>query len=289
MSAKPSVVLRVASVERSANFWTQLPGFQEGHAHHSASLTEVLDADGDLLLFAGHDAGDVSDLVGARANTAKEGELFIYRSEDPDAVRRVLAAGGHEVPDVHEKPWGDRTLQITDPDGYRLRFVQVADLSFDEILNLYTSVPGRLATLLSEIGEPGLEVMDTKSAWNVRAIGHHVCDGDVLWSGALMAALMNSGCSYQHDWYTSDQACLDTLAYASRPLNGASDSFTAYRRSVAELLRSIPDAADRHVLFQNHYRDERRKLTVLDIIRRRTVHSMEHIEEMREIVLQASA
>jgi uncharacterized glyoxalase superfamily protein PhnB len=108
-----SAYLSVANVAASVAFLEQTFGFSRG--------VTLPDGDGQLRYAEMRHGGSVVILVRKGDETAATGgaaALYTYVN-DVDAASTRARDAGAGVGDAEDKPWGDRTAVVTDPDGYR--------------------------------------------------------------------------------------------------------------------------------------------------------------------------
>ena len=59
--------------------------------------------------------------------------LYVYVDDVDAHYARVVAAGGRVVMELADRPWGDRTYQVTDLEGHQWIFAQhVADVELEQ-------------------------------------------------------------------------------------------------------------------------------------------------------------
>jgi uncharacterized glyoxalase superfamily protein PhnB len=105
--------LAVANVGATVEFLQRALGFTPG-----VTLT---DADGQLRYAEMRHGDSVVMLIRQGDQAAASGgaaALYAYVPDVDDALMRARAAGAG-VSDAEERPWGDRTAVVVDPDGYR--------------------------------------------------------------------------------------------------------------------------------------------------------------------------
>jgi uncharacterized damage-inducible protein DinB len=56
------------------------------------------------------------------------------------------------------------------------------DLSRDELITLYASLPERLAAAVNGLSDDQLNLTGGPDEWSVRQIIHHLADGQAVWS-----------------------------------------------------------------------------------------------------------
>lgn len=92
-------------------------------------------------------------------------------------------------------------------------------------------------------------------------------------------ALLRDGFEYQHNMWLQDESSA-ALAYATRELAPSLALFRAQRGHVCQLLADIPNALRHHIVFA--WRDERRPVTVADVVNMQIGHLTAHLAEITE-------
>lgn len=273
------MALRVSDLDRTRNFCVDVLGFAETPSETDTGVATVLDLEGDPMLLVGPTTDDLSRLLAPRHAVFNHGETLVFRHHDLVAYKRELEARGADGLALTTTSWGDTTLAVALPDGYQFKFADKAQLSDEQVIDLYARGPELLEEALLGHAAADLEVRDQLD-WSVRMLVHHICDGDVLWSGALFAALVQNGTQYSHDWYTTDPHCAEQLHYDERDIASAVELFRATRAHQVRMLTEVPGALDRSISLKRRYEATATVMEVREILRRRAVHSLEHIDEV---------
>lgn len=118
--------LTVQDVERAVNFYERSFGFErgivmpdkEGKAVHAEMTYE-----GETIVMFGLEGGFGGTCRSpATSKTECPVDLYVY-CEDVDALcSRAKSAGATVLSEPSDKFWGDRTAQLSDPDGFRWTF-----------------------------------------------------------------------------------------------------------------------------------------------------------------------
>jgi catechol 2,3-dioxygenase-like lactoylglutathione lyase family enzyme len=275
------MALRVSDLRRSREFYLDQLGF-ELVADSAPDGFTVRCSDGDLLLVASNSAADLSGLLTERHAVYEPGEILIFANADVPGVRQTLERNGVGDARHSTTEWGTEVLRITDPDGFRWKWVSASTLTDQQLLQLYAGAPDRLEAAIADLPESALDDLAEGYTWTIRMLVHHICDGDQLWAGALLAALIKPGTSYSHDWYTTDLAAAEALDYTGRPIDTALRLFRLTRAHTVELV-ALPDALDRYVEFRRHYEMTGSKMTVRSMLLARATHTIEHLNEVQAL------
>ena len=105
--------LAVANVTASMDFLERAFGFNRGvvlpGADGQPRYAEMRHGDSVIMLIA---KGDSTSATGGAS------ALYTYVGDVDKALAKARAAGAG-VSDAEDRPWGDRTATVTDPDGYQ--------------------------------------------------------------------------------------------------------------------------------------------------------------------------
>ncbi|MGH9933268.1 MAG: DinB family protein [Pyrinomonadaceae bacterium] len=151
----------------------------------------------------------------------------------------------------------------------------------EEMLAQYVGMPGQLDAALAGLSESDLNLSRTRDAWTIRQIVHHVVDADDMTKTIIKAALGNSGCHFELDWYDPNNAWAETMNYATRNLATAITLLRANHSHMEQLLCQLPDAWERYVMLKRQQGSEERKLAAAQLLHSQTAHALHHIEQIR--------
>jgi catechol 2,3-dioxygenase-like lactoylglutathione lyase family enzyme len=288
MTKQPVAALRVADLATSVAFYTERLGFALGEQHPEADRAECFDpleSEGYSFLFAGPRAEDVMTYLSGPRMVLEPGATIRFFREDLETTRAALAKRGVSDLEIIESPW-ERSLSVTDPDGYILSFVTLKELTPEETLERYANCPDALETTVSGLSEEDLELSSAPGEWTIRQLVHHIADGDDLWSMAIKAALARSGFHYSQDWYTTDNAIAEPLDYARRAIEPSLALFRAHRAHIVQLMQHLPGSWERYIVFRWPNTEAEEQITAGTMIRWQARHAEEHIEAIRRILHQ---
>jgi lactoylglutathione lyase len=113
------VIHYVEALERSVRFYRDVIG-----------LTVRIDGDGyvefamDNIKFALLQRSALPALIGRAGGTPPCGEIGFFTDDVDGEARRLTALGVEILSGPADRPWGERTLHIADPDGNIIEFAQ---------------------------------------------------------------------------------------------------------------------------------------------------------------------
>ncbi len=147
-----------------------------------------------------------------------------------------------------------------------------------ERLDIYMRGPDRLGEAVAGLSDAGLDLARTPGEWTIRQIVHHLADGELHWATPIKMALAESGRTYAHNLMDEDRWA-EVLDYGDRPVESSLALIRALRAHVADLVRHLPDAWERHVSFGE---DAQWRPTVAELMAIVNRHFEEHVEEILE-------
>ncbi|UCG51869.1 MAG: DinB family protein [Candidatus Latescibacterota bacterium] len=148
------------------------------------------------------------------------------------------------------------------------------------VLARYVSIPRELDDALAGLSEAHLDLTRGPETWTIREIVHHIVDADALTKNMVMAALGNSGCTFELDWYDPTNTWARTLDYSHRPVESALQLLRANHAYLGELLEHLPDGHRRCVRSERFQRRGTQSLTVAELIDIQTRHATHHIGQI---------
>jgi lactoylglutathione lyase len=117
------LVLVVSDLDRSERFWREVMGAE--HQHTSGSYAQFRLGEVRLGLF---EAEAMSETLGRPVSVPTNGSATGFELgfvvDDVDAVHdELVTAGATVVTPPGDRPWGQRTAYVADPDGYLIELV----------------------------------------------------------------------------------------------------------------------------------------------------------------------
>jgi lactoylglutathione lyase len=113
------VIWFVQSLERSVAFYRDLVGLDvklegDGYVEFSADNTR----------FGVYERAKLPELIGRPGGSPPCGEVCFVVADVEAEAQRLRAAGAEILTGPVDRPWGQRTLHIADPDGNVVEFAQ---------------------------------------------------------------------------------------------------------------------------------------------------------------------
>jgi catechol 2,3-dioxygenase-like lactoylglutathione lyase family enzyme len=278
MSELPAFAIRVTDLSRSIAFYRDLIGFTLVEEEPEQDVARMLDTDGDPTLLAGPGASDLKPLLAERHFILKPGESIGFHGGELAARLANLLQRGVTDAHIDESRFGDKTLRLKDLDGYTLEFIAPTERSPEENLALYAQMPDELDAVLAGLSASDFELSKDGGSWSISYIVHHLADGELLYLNGMFPALAIPGKHTTPISLDGNDATVENLGYAHRPIEPSLALFRAVHGYFTELGQHIPDAWVRETVSEGE-----RKTSFGELVAYSTRHSAEHIEEIFEI------
>jgi catechol 2,3-dioxygenase-like lactoylglutathione lyase family enzyme len=268
-------IMPVRDLTASIAFYRDGLGFTLIEHDAEAGLARI-DANGYPVLLTGPDAASIAPNPDVIHEVVRpEGTLYVF-ARDLDWLQTALAERGVAGVGLVERPWGDRTLTVRDPDGYTVSFWTLIQRSPEQVLALYQTGPDALDGVLTGLSETELDLAHAPGGWTIRQIVHHLADLEAATLGQITMAFAEPGRIYRGNPFSPD-TWATSLDYAGRPIGASVQLFRAIREHVVQLAHHLPDVYERSSRKPDGG-DNAISLTLSML----SSHALEHIEEIRE-------
>ncbi len=158
--------------------------------------------------------------------------------------------------------------------------------NWKEILYAYSQGPKLLSSALHDIPIELLDLAPDKENWSIRAIIHHIVEGDDLFVPFIKQALGGLGGEYQMDWYFNlpQNEWGKRWGYDKRGINTALALYSANRNHISSILDSVGEPWNYKLIitWPDH---EPIEYNIPDIMDIQIHHLDEHLREIQNILL----
>ncbi|HEY5002659.1 MAG TPA: DinB family protein [Ktedonobacteraceae bacterium] len=283
MSNRPTMAMRVSDLPSIIKFCVEKLGFTMIDYLPYADIAHILDADSDLLLFAGPNAKDVTQYLDPPRFISKPGDTISFAESDLEARNAVLVSKGINNARIEDGFLGNRKLSVPGPDNYTFAFIKRVPYTPEDVLVQYEEAPQKLEMALEGLSESALDLTTTPGQWSIRKIVHHLAESESLFMMQIKTALADSGAVYIRNPY-NQETWPEKLDYAGRAIEPSVMLVKAVHVHIVQLVHHLPDYSERYVMAKAiDATDEGRKNTVGGWLEAMASHIWEHCEEIREI------
>ncbi|MEW8979263.1 MAG: DinB family protein [Symbiobacterium sp.] len=268
MGNRPTRAIPVRDLEQSLRFYTERLGFRLVTRYPDAAHLET--PAGHVLL-AGPSAGDLANYLAPHGTAVRPGAVLYFFTPDLDATARGLPEAV-----LVRTDWGERKLELPDPDGYTVSFWTENDLTPEQALALFRSAPERLEAALEGLTEAQLDLARAPGKWSIRQIVHHMTDSAVGAIAGLRYAIAEPGRLYRPNPYSPD-AWDEGLHSHRRPVGPSVALFRAVHEHLVQLIEYVPGALERYTV-----NEAGTKMTVGRMVGMLACHAAGHTEQIWE-------
>jgi catechol 2,3-dioxygenase-like lactoylglutathione lyase family enzyme len=273
MPKKPSIVAPVSELQTSVDFYRTVLQLEVADTGSDAA---IVNPEGMSLLLTGPDAEDLTPLVADPHEILRPGATIHQFSPDVSTLQEHLSILDVDAR-LDETSWGDRTLTITDPDGYPVCFWTHPNRTVQQTLELYASGPNALEAAIAGLDDEQMGWKPSPDDWSIREIIHHVTDSDATALFRVKMALAEPGRVMLGNPYHPD-TWARSLDYNARDVAPSLALLRATRRHILQIIDHLPDAMDRTI--RNPEGQETNVETFISML---ASHLMLHIDQIEEV------
>jgi catechol 2,3-dioxygenase-like lactoylglutathione lyase family enzyme len=265
-TAKPTRMIPVLDLQASLAFYAEKLGLTLIEQYPDAAHLET--PFGHVLL-AGPAAGDVAPYMAAAWEAVKPGAVLYLLAPDIEAEARRLPEAT-----LTRTDWGERKLELPDPNGYIISFWTENDLTPEQTLALFRSAPDRLEQALAGLTEAQLDLARAPGKWSIRQIVHHITDSAMGSVARLKYAVAEPGRLYRPNGYSPD-AWDVALRSDRRPVGPSVALFRAVHEHMLQLIECVPGALEGHTV-----NDSGAKAGVSRAVGMLAAHAAGHVDQI---------
>lgn len=155
--------------------------------------------------------------------------------------------------------------------------------SHDEVLARFTAGPAKLAAALAALPDTALDFSVAPGEWSVRQTVHHLADDGDAWCMILKKAIATPGAPIRFEGFPGNEVWAAGLGNDRRPIGTALALIDAHNRLMVELVTTLGDVWDRHIVVLNESGRETQKVTVGEMIGFLGEHVDEHLVVIHSI------
>lgn len=266
MSEKPTRAIPVLDLSESTDFYLNRLGLKLIKRYPAAVHLET--AFGHILL-AGPALGDPAPYMSSAFEVVQPGAVIYLFTPDMEETARLIP----EAPLIRTD-WGERRMELRDPNGYTISFWTENDLTPEQMLALFRSVPDRLEAALASLTEEQLDLRRAPGKWSIRQIVHHITDSAIGSISRLRFGVAEPGRLYHPNTYSPD-VWDQALASERRPVGPSVALFRAVHEHMDQLIAYVPGALDGYTVSESGTKSSvSRSLGML------AAHAASHIDQI---------
>jgi catechol 2,3-dioxygenase-like lactoylglutathione lyase family enzyme len=277
MGEKPRYGIVVRNIQRSLHFYRDQLGLPVEIDTGVADTAILNTSKQPAFVLAGPEAPDWAEILDLEYTVLNQADTIFIG--DPDFDQRVarLSHEGAVDYELIDRPWGDRMIVVTDPDGYRVSLWMIREQSREEIVDQYRSGRNGLRQLTKDLTDDQLNWRPHPDAWSVREVVHHLADSELTVFHVARAALAEPGTEYRSNPYHQNHYARE-LRYQQRDIEPSLRLFEAARDQMLEMVEVIPDSWTRTARTSGGG-----ETSIEQYLRMLATHALEHLEQIKEL------
>ena len=151
-----------------------------------------------------------------------------------------------------------------------------------ETLDGWLRVPDAIQEAIEVLTEDALDLTGGTNGWSIRENVHHLVEANLVASNIVVAALAQSGCTYDWSWMMPNASWMKRIGYDTAPVGPALETLKVLCRHISGLISVSPDASRRQVKLRDAPGAKLRTMTVDDVLRQEVEHAEEHLRDVAE-------
>ena len=153
----------------------------------------------------------------------------------------------------------------------------------DETLTRFTAGPAKLAVALAGLPETAHDFSLAWGEWSIRQTVHHLADDGDAWCFILKKAIATPGAPIRFEGFPGNEAWAAGLGNDRRQIDSALALIDAHNRLMVELVTTLGDVWDRHIVILDANGRETQKVTAGEMIGFLGEHVDEHVAVIQAI------
>jgi hypothetical protein len=150
----------------------------------------------------------------------------------------------------------------------------------DKVVARWMAIPDRLRKVARGLSEARLDDRGGPDRMTIRETVHHLVEANLVASNIVIAALANSGSSFDWTWVNPNASWMRRLGYDKAPVGPAISTLAALTRHLAAILSVTPGGLRRTVQLNDAPGAPRYTKTVRQILGDEVNHAREHLEAL---------
>jgi len=285
MANRAGLALKILDLDASIAFYTRFLKFELVESQPDMGIACLRDCDGDLLLLASPSQRDPRSLLAEPRLVVKPGDTLPFVVDNVDIWHAELVEKG--LADtrmrIEENEHGERTLLVSDLDGYHLAFMTPVKRSLEAMIASYGGLSDDLATALDGLTDADLDLQRAPDEWSIRQIIHHLALSASLSLMPIETVLVNPGRAFVLPPYDQEK-WVEVLDYKHQPIETSLALIRAVQAHITRLLPRTPERWEHSIVRtrRDSGEDEGQLTTLSDIITIQIEHTAAHLDEIRQ-------
>lgn len=155
-----------------------------------------------------------------------------------------------------------------------------------ESLKAWVQIPNDIQQAIEGLTGDDLDLRGGPEGWSIRETVHHLVEANLVAGSIMIAALGQSGCTYDWSWLNPDLAWMERMGYKTTPVEPAIDTLRALTRHLSGVIDTAPDAGQREVKLIDAPGAQPRSVSIEEILAEEIDHASNHLREVTAMLAQ---
>ncbi len=157
-----------------------------------------------------------------------------------------------------------------------------------EALTAWVQIPVDIQSAIEGLTGDDLDLRGGPEGWSIRETIHHLVEANLVAGSIIIAALGQSGCTYDWSWLNPDLAWMERMGYKTAPVEPAIEALRALTRHLSGVIDAAPDARQREVKLLDAPGAQPRSVSIEEILVEEVKHVSGHLREVTATLAQRS-
>jgi hypothetical protein len=153
-------------------------------------------------------------------------------------------------------------------------------LAPDDVVTRWMAIPNQLRTAVRGLSGERLDARAGPESLSIRQTVHHLVEANLIASNIVIAALANSGSTYDWTWVMPGRPWMQRLGYDKAPVEPAVATLGALVRHLAAILEATGDGGQRTIQLYDAPGAPRYTKTVEQVLADEVSHAREHLDAL---------
>lgn len=153
-------------------------------------------------------------------------------------------------------------------------------------MTAWVQIPVDIQNAIEGLSENDLDFRGGPEGWSIRETVHHLVEANLVAGSIMIAALGESGCTYDWSWLNPDLAWMERMGYKTAPVEPAIETLRALTRYLSGVIDAAPNAERREVRLLDVTGAQPRSVSIEDILAEEVNHASGHLREVTATLAQ---
>lgn len=156
--------------------------------------------------------------------------------------------------------------------------------NWDSLIIEWMDITNSIRRATEGLSEHEIDFRGGPEEWSIRETVHHLVEANLIASNIIIAAMANSGGSYDWSWVNPDRSWMRRMGYDKAPVEPALATLEALSAHVKGLLGIRGEARACEIQLLDEPGAEPRSVTIGEVLEEEINHARQHLKEIKTIL-----